>query len=211
MVAQTVGIMKCDELVMRLLATLPWPGAQGRKVCAALAARRGLLGEANAFARSIGFGSRHQLHKFLKRHGLRSISRIAGWARLLTLAVETTHGDLSLEDVAWRDGVDPSVEHRRIRRLLGSGWRDAMQQGVNGMLVAMWQDCLLPAGRHVTSLNSVRSGAARRRANGFVIARVVFRACARLRQRRRGGMWNRSAPPMKPPGPGLAAFEYRVL
>ena len=166
LVAQTVGIMKCDELVMRLLATLPWPGAQGRKVCAALAARRGLLSGANAFARSLGFGSRHQLHKFLKRHGLPPISRLAGWARLLTLAVETTQGDMSLEDVAWRDGVDPSVEHRRIRRLLGSGWRDAMQQGVNGILVAMWRDCLLPAGRHVTSLNGVRSGAGRRRANG---------------------------------------------
>ncbi len=128
------------KLVVSLLGEVAVSDPRVVHVVHTLAARRGLLRNADEFARELGFGSRHQLHRFLKRHRMLPISQLAAWTRVLTLAVEMNESGMSLEDIAWRDGVDPSVEHRRAHRILGVSLRTALQDGVEGVMVRMWQD-----------------------------------------------------------------------
>ncbi len=132
--------MLVRKLVVSLLSQAAVADRRVHRVVEALADRRGLLRNADDFARDLGFGSRHQLHHCLKRHRLPPIRRLAAWIRLLTIAVEMTESGMSLEDIAWRDGIDPSVEHRRARRILGVSLGTALQNGVEGVLVRIWED-----------------------------------------------------------------------
>ncbi len=132
--------MFVPKLMVGLLGHAAVSDRRVQRVVHALAARRGLLRNADEFARELGFGSRHQLHHFLKRHRLPPIRRLAAWIRVLTLAVETNESGITVEDIAWHDGIDPSVEHRRAHRILGVPLGTALQEGINGVMVRMWDD-----------------------------------------------------------------------
>lgn len=116
----------------------PDPGL--RRVFRTLAACRGLIKSADALAETAGFGSRHGLHRLLKRHRLPAVRRLAGWTRVVTLVVEATETGSTLEDLSWRDGVDPSVDHRRVRWLLGAPWTVVLRHGASWVTARMWED-----------------------------------------------------------------------
>jgi len=104
--------------------------ARVHAILEALTAHRGLLRNADAVARESGFASRHQLHRFLKSRGLPSVRRLSGWIRVALLA---SSGD-PVEELAWSDGVDPAVDHRRFRRLTGMTCQTARASDVAALV-----------------------------------------------------------------------------
>ena len=95
------------------------------QLVAQMVKRRGLVRDADALARLVGFSSSRQLRRFLKAHAIRGIQDLAAVVRVLTILGDARTHRLSLEDISLRDGVDPAVDARRIRRVLDLTWTQA--------------------------------------------------------------------------------------
>jgi hypothetical protein len=95
------------------------------QLVAQMVKRRGLVRDADALARLVGFSSSRQLRRFLKAHAIRGIGDLAAVVRVLTILGDARTHRLSLEDISLRDGVDPAVDARRIRRVLALTWAQA--------------------------------------------------------------------------------------
>jgi DNA-binding phage protein len=123
-----------DGLRDRIMRTVASDGqadaARLHAILELLTVQRGMLHSAEAVARASGFASRHQLHRFLKSRGLPSVRTLSAWVRVALL----TDSAQPLEDIAWSEGIDPSVDHRRLRRLTGMTCRTARQSDVDSVL-----------------------------------------------------------------------------
>jgi DNA-binding beta-propeller fold protein YncE len=118
------------RLTSLLQTALPELSSASRAVISALGCLNGDAPSAQDLAAFVGLRDRHQLARTLRRDGLPSLEKLAGWARVLYWLLEADGRDTPLLELATRDGVDPAVAYRLVRRVTGQRWSEARRAGL---------------------------------------------------------------------------------
>ena len=124
-----------DNLQLLVTCVLPRVSTQCARTMDALIAARGVTGEANAFARSVGLRNRDQLRRVLASDGLPCLEDLAGWIRVLGWLVDLETSGLSLSRGALCLGQDPKSRYRTVARLTGRPWSEVRLLGTEWLLV----------------------------------------------------------------------------
>lgn len=102
---------------------------------------RGMLRDANAFARSLGLRDRHQLAYRLRQDGLPPLRSVAGWIRLALWVAEAELEGTSLCRAALCESQDPGIRYRTIRRLTGLQWSQVKARGLVWVIEELKRAC----------------------------------------------------------------------
>lgn len=78
----------------------------------------------------MGFETRHQLSRWLGKHGLPTFRTLTDWARLIAALRRWQEDGSPLVRQAWDSGLEPSVCYRSIRRAAGMGWHGVRTAGL---------------------------------------------------------------------------------
>lgn len=102
----------CCSVVVRMVALVPQ------------------VHDCDQMAKRLGYDGRTELSPALGRHGFPPLNPLEDWIMALRLLDnwERTHAPLVRQ--AWNNGVEPSVLHRTIRRVTGTGWTEARDTGL---------------------------------------------------------------------------------
>lgn len=84
-------------------------------------------------AAALSLQSRHQLSRWLGKHGLPSFRTLADCARLVAAVERWQHDGIPLVRQAWDHGLEPTVCYRTVQRAAGMGW-----QGVRSSDPEVW-------------------------------------------------------------------------
>src|SRR5438876_2658678 len=113
---------------------LPQLSTPVRMILSALAASAGSISSADAFAVACGLHSRHQLGGLLRREGLPQIEELTGWITVLTLLRQREVSGWSLYRGALEVSKWPPTCYRTVKRLTGTTWRRACDEGFYRLL-----------------------------------------------------------------------------
>jgi hypothetical protein len=135
-----------STFVQLLHSTLPWLSPTGRRIVEAVVVSRGALGAADALARSVGLANRHQLKRQLRREGLPPIESLCGWVRVLIWVMEWERTGIALSQGALKEGRDPAIRFRSVKRTTGYTWGEVQRLGSLWVLLQLMECCQRPAG-----------------------------------------------------------------
>jgi len=149
-----------------LQTTLPHLSGNGRATLSALGSVNGRPPASSELAHWLGFHDRYQFARALRREGLPPLETLAGWTRTLYWLLESERLGATLRTLAERDGVDPAVAYRLIRRVTGRRWSEIRREGLAVTLLRFRDRCgnghgaaplrprtvgMAPAGRRTTA------------------------------------------------------------
>ena len=131
-----------ELLAPQLISTVPHLAAAGHEILALLAGSGGCIVSADSFAAGLGFRSRHQLARALRREGLPQIEELCAWIKVLHLLLEWEHTHRSLFTLALEAALHPPTCYRLVKRVSGKTWRQACADGYAIMLLSFVNRCL---------------------------------------------------------------------
>lgn len=112
-----------------LLGTLTWLSPEGRCLVRVLVSENGRPISPHQVASALGLRNRHQLARLLVRENLPSQETLAGWIRIAFWVVAWEAHGTALAQTCLRDGDDPAVRFRTVRRLTGCTWSELRTRG----------------------------------------------------------------------------------
>jgi len=129
------------RLTSLLHDAVPALSPASRAVVSALACRNGDAHPAAAIAEWVGLRDRFRLARQLRRDGLPSLERLAGWTRVLYWMLDAESSGASLLQLARHDGIDPAVAYRLVRRVTGQRWSEARRAGLPALVERVREAC----------------------------------------------------------------------
>jgi hypothetical protein len=135
-----------STFVQLLHTTLPWLSPTGRLVVEAVVVSRGALRGADALAHAAGLANRHQLKRQLGREGLPPIESLCGWIRVLIWVMEWERTGIALSRSALKEGRDPAIRFRCVKRTTGYTWGEVQRLGSLWVLLQLMERCQRPSG-----------------------------------------------------------------
>ncbi len=100
-----------------------------RSIVEAILLTEGPIGSARVVAGALGLGSRFRLARLLKREGLPSLHRIAGWVRVEAWVSAAEREGTSLFRLAYRSHRHPSACYRLVKEVTGLNWAEVRRRG----------------------------------------------------------------------------------
>jgi hypothetical protein len=116
-----------------------------RAIVEAILLSEGSIGSAKLVANLLGFRSRFQLARLLKREGLPPLHRLAAWTTILSWVRAAECEGICLFRLAFRSHRHPAACYRLVREVTGLSWMEVRGRGsqwVEHMLVKEFRDVL---------------------------------------------------------------------
>ncbi|HLQ60222.1 MAG TPA: hypothetical protein VK113_11950, partial [Gemmatimonadales bacterium] len=126
-----------------LSVALPALSGEARAVLDVLACKNGLLPPAGDVATFLGFRTRHQVARTLRRASLPPLEELAAWTRLFYWVLQWEQTGASLLALARQSHVEPATCYRLVRRLMGQPWSRVRRGGIAGAILhfrTVWSD-----------------------------------------------------------------------
>jgi len=123
-------------LTSLLQSALPKLSASGRAVVSTLGCCNGQLSP-NDVSQWLGYRTRYQLARVLRRDGLPPFEDLAAWTRVLHWLSQAESTGAALLQLVRRDGLDPAGAYRLVHRVTGSRWSELRRAGVGGVVRRM--------------------------------------------------------------------------
>lgn len=118
------------KLTSLLQGALPNLSVSGRALLRVLGCVNGHIPHSSETAAWLGFHDRYMLARALRRDGLPPLEVLSGWARTLYWILESETSGFSLRELAEREGLDPAVAYRLVRRVTGRRWSEVRRDGL---------------------------------------------------------------------------------
>jgi hypothetical protein len=134
-----------DLLEILLETRLPYRG-KTHATMRALLETRGVVGNADAFAHSVGMRDRHQLAYELHQAGLPALRSLAGWIRVAIWVAEAELKGVSLCCAALCEAQDPGSRYRSVKRVTGLQWSQVRARGFVWVVEEFARSCRPPVG-----------------------------------------------------------------
>ena len=100
-----------------------------RVIVEAILLTEGSIGPARVVADELRLGNRFRLARLLKRAGLPSLRRLAGWAAIDAWVVAAEREGTSLFRLALRGHRHPSACYRLVKEMTGVTWGEVRKRG----------------------------------------------------------------------------------
>ena len=85
----------------------------------------------------LGYRTRYQLARLLRRDGLPPFEDLAAWTRVLYWLRQSESTGASLLQLVRRDGLDPASAYRLVHRVTGSRWSELQRAGLRGVVLRL--------------------------------------------------------------------------
>jgi len=122
-----------------LRTAFPASIAEADQIVTAVAARAGVVANAEQFAVGLGYDSRHQLARVLGRAGLPPLEQIAAWARALSWVLRWESQRHPLARMAQEAERDAAICYKLITRLTGRRWKEVAALGSGWVVMTIRQ------------------------------------------------------------------------
>jgi len=158
-----------------LSVALPALSGEARAVLDVLACKNGLLPPAGDVATFLGFRTRHQVARTLRRASLPPLEELAAWTRLFYWVLQWEQTGASLLALARQSHVEPATCYRLVRRLMGQPWSRVRRGGIAGAILhfrTVWSDKRI----HELALQPYLQVAARRELTALAVGAHGFRS-----------------------------------
>jgi hypothetical protein len=116
-------------LYSAIQATRPAMPFVPRAIVEAILLTEGPIGSAGVVAGTLGLGSRFRLARLLKREGLPSLHRLAGWVTVEAWVSAAEREGTSLFRLAYRSHRHPSACYRLVKEVTGLSWMEVRKRG----------------------------------------------------------------------------------
>src|SRR5712664_2156551 len=156
-----------------LSVALPALSGEARAVLDVLACKNGLLPPAGDVATFLGFRTRHQVARTLRRASLPPLEELAAWTRLFYWVLQWEQTGASLLALARQSHVEPATCYRLVRRLMGQPWSRVRRGGIAGAILhfrTVWSDKRM----HELALQPYLQVAARREVTALAVGAHGF-------------------------------------
>jgi len=156
-----------------LSVALPALSGEARAVLDVLACKNGLLPPAGDVATFLGFRTRHQVARTLRRASLPPLEELAAWTRLFYWVLQWEQTGASLLALARQSHVEPATCYRLVRRLMGQPWSRVRRGGIAGAILhfrTVWSDKRI----HELALQPYLQVAARRELTALAVGAHGF-------------------------------------
>src|SRR6266850_8489962 len=100
-----------------------------RAIVEAILLSEGSIGSAKLVANLLGFRSRFQLARLLKREGLPPLHRLAAWTTILSWVRVAEREGTCLFRLAYRSHRHPAACYRLVREVTGLSWTEVRRRG----------------------------------------------------------------------------------
>lgn len=130
-----------------MLGTLTWLSPEGRYCVSILVSMNGRATAPDQLASALGLRNRHQLARLLVRENLPSQETLAGWIRILLWVVAWEVQGTTLAQASLRDGDDPAIRFRTVRRLTACTWSELRIRGSLWVVLELKRRCNVPEPR----------------------------------------------------------------
>lgn len=111
-----------------------------RVIVEAIHLSEGSIGAAEDVARRLGLANRFQLARLLKRDGLPSLHRLAGWTTVLSWVLTAERTGASLCRMAFRGDRYPAACYRLVVEVTGLRWGEVRALGSRWVLRRFLQE-----------------------------------------------------------------------
>jgi hypothetical protein len=156
-----------------LSVALPALSGEARAVLDVLACKNGLLPPAGDVATFLGFRTRHQVARTLRRASLPPLEELAAWTRLFYWVLQWEQTGASLLALARQSNIEPATCYRLVRRLMGQPWSRVRRGGIAGAILhfrTVWSDKRM----HELALQPYLQVAARREVTALAVGAHGF-------------------------------------
>jgi YVTN family beta-propeller protein len=123
-------------LTSLLQSALPKLSPGSRAVVSTLGCCNGQLSP-NDVSQWLGYRTRYQLARLLRRDGLPPFEDLAAWTRVLHWLRQAESTCAPLLQLVRRDGLDPAGAYRLVHRVTGSRWSELRRAGLRGVVLRL--------------------------------------------------------------------------
>jgi len=100
-----------------------------RAIVEAILLSEGSIGSAQLVAGLLGFRTRFQLARLLKREGIPPLHRIAAWSTILSWVLAAERDGTCLFRLAFRSHRHPAACYRLVKEVTGFSWTEVRKRG----------------------------------------------------------------------------------